>query len=98
MFYSPECVDCQRLTAIWEAVASKLKARLNVARVNRGRGGVLTGKRFKVEKSPEFLLLRQGKFYRYELKNYEINSFVTFAQTWYKNVAAEKVPTPATPL
>lgn len=98
MFYSSNCIDCQRMQAAWETVAAKLKARLNVARVDRGRGGVLTAKRFRVEKSPTVVLVRQGKFYRYDLNNLEIASFVSFAQSWYKNVAAEKVPVPATPL
>ncbi|CAO1312244.1 unnamed protein product [Diamesa hyperborea] len=96
-FYSSDCVECQRLQAIWESVAAKLRARLNVARVNIGRNGMLTGKRFKIEKKPEFILLRQGKYYRYNINKWDIESFVSFAQTWYKNITPEKVQAPATP-
>jgi hypothetical protein len=55
---------------------------MNVARVNSARGGILTAKRFKIEKAPEIILLRQGKFYRFDLKNYEVKTFVQFAQNW----------------
>lgn len=55
-FYDQKCVECQRLAAIWEGVASELKHRMNVARVNVGSQGVETGKRFNVQKTPEFIL------------------------------------------
>lgn len=41
--------------------------------------------------------LRQGKFYRYEFKNYAVKAFVAFAHTIYKNVIPEKVQHPASP-
>lgn len=96
-FYDNQCIDCNRLTATWETVAAKLKNRMNVARVNRGTKGVLTAKRFKVDQVPEFIFLRLGKYYRYNLKNHDIESFVGFAKTWYHKLTPEKVITPATP-
>lgn len=36
--------------------------------------------------------------YRYDIQKYDINSFASFAQDWYKNVTPEKVPSPKTPL
>lgn len=56
---------------------------MNVAKVNRATKGVLTAKRFKVERVPEFIFLRAGKYYRYNLKQYDVESFVGFATTWY---------------
>ncbi|XP_070509255.1 thioredoxin domain-containing protein [Chironomus tepperi] len=94
-FYDNSCIDCQRLQAQWETVAAKLKIRMNVARVNRVTKGILTAKRFRVETSPVFILIRQGKFYRYNLKKYDIESFVGFASSWFKSVGAEKVKVPA---
>lgn len=41
---------------------------------------------------------RQEKMYRYEIKKYDVASFVAFAQEWYKNMHPEKVPVPKTPL
>lgn len=55
-FYSQKCVECQRLNALWEGVGADLKLRMNTARVNIETGGVDTGKRFGVEKTPEFIL------------------------------------------
>jgi len=94
-FYDNSCIDCQRLQAQWETVAAKLKIRLNVARVNRVSKGILTAKRFRVDTSPVFILIRQGKFYRYNLKKHDIESFVGFASSWFKNVGSEKIKVPA---
>lgn len=96
-FYDSQCVDCNRISATWETVGAILKTRLNVARVNRATKGVLSAKRFKVEQVPEFILLRQGKYYRYNLKQYDVESFVGFATSWFNRLTAEKVLTPATP-
>lgn len=96
-FYDSQCLECNRLASVWETVGAKLKRRMNVARVNRATKGVLTSKRFKVEQVPEFILIRSGKFYRYNLKKYDVESFVGFSTSWFNRVAAEKVKTPATP-
>lgn len=96
-FYDSHCIECNRLAATWETVGAKLKMRMNVARVNRATKGILTAKRFKVDHAPEFIFLRMGKFYRYNLKKFDVESFVGFASSWYNRVAAEKVVTPATP-
>jgi thiol-disulfide isomerase/thioredoxin len=96
-FYDNACVDCQRLHAIYETIGAKLKMRMNVARVNRATKGIQTAKRFKIETVPSFILVRQGKFYRYNLKKYDIESLVGFAQTWFKNVGAEKIIVPKSP-
>ncbi|XP_055615727.1 thioredoxin domain-containing protein [Toxorhynchites rutilus septentrionalis] len=97
MFYTANCVDCQRLTAVWEAVAAALKTRMNVARIAKDGKGSSTSERFNVKEVPSFIFLRQGKFYRYDIGKYDIKSFVTFAQDWYKNTTPEKVPVPPTP-
>lgn len=54
--YNRECIECQRLSAVWEAVGAATKNRLNVARVDKDILGVRTAKRFKVQKAPEFVL------------------------------------------
>uniref|UniRef100_A0A182Q7Z4 Thioredoxin domain-containing protein n=1 Tax=Anopheles farauti TaxID=69004 RepID=A0A182Q7Z4_9DIPT len=97
MFYTTKCVDCQRLTAVWEAVAADLKTRMNVARVDKDGKGSETAARFQVKDAPEFIFLRQGKYYRYEISKYDIKSFVTFAQDWYRNAKAERIPVPLSP-
>lgn len=96
-FYSSDCVICQRLYAVWEAVGADLKRRMNVARVNRLESGISTAKRFLVQQSPEFLYIRQGKFYRYKLKDYTPAAFIKFAEhTYSKDSKGENVPPIAT--
>uniref|UniRef100_A0A182N4N8 Thioredoxin domain-containing protein n=1 Tax=Anopheles dirus TaxID=7168 RepID=A0A182N4N8_9DIPT len=55
MFYTTKCVDCQRLTAVWEAVAADLKTRMNVARIDKDGKGSETAARFQVKDVPEFI-------------------------------------------
>lgn len=97
MFYTNDCVECQRLGARWEAVGAKLKQRLNVARVNKYTTGAATARRFNVFDVPEFILFRQSKLYRYQIKKHDVNAFVLFAKDWYRNVNGEKVPVPQSP-
>uniref|UniRef100_A0A336MJM0 CSON002057 protein n=1 Tax=Culicoides sonorensis TaxID=179676 RepID=A0A336MJM0_CULSO len=96
-FYSQKCVDCQRLNALWEGVGANLKLRMNTARVNIETGGVETGKRFGVEKTPEFIFIRSGKFYRYPMNAYGIKAFVSFATHGFKNAKSEKIRVPESP-
>lgn len=96
MFYTNDCVDCQRLQARWEAVGAKLKTRLNVVRVNKKTAAV-TARRFNIGQVPSFLFLRLGKMYHYNIPKYDVPSFVAFATDWYKNAKADKVPLPKSP-
>ncbi|XP_055525888.1 thioredoxin domain-containing protein [Wyeomyia smithii] len=97
MFYTSNCVDCKRLTAIWEAVAADLKARMNVALIEKDGKGSETAERFGITEVPTVIFLRQGKFYRYEVGKMDIKSLVSFAQDWYKNTTPHKVPVPPSP-
>ncbi|XP_043478524.1 protein disulfide-isomerase A4 [Leptopilina heterotoma] len=97
MFYSADCIECQRMGARWEAVGSKIKQRVNVARMNKHTTGASTARRFNVFEVPEFIFFRQGKMYRYQIPKYDVNSFVSFARDWYRNARIEKVPVPQSP-
>ncbi|KAH8376946.1 hypothetical protein KR093_002328 [Drosophila rubida] len=95
-FNSAECVLCQRLYAIWESVGGKLKRKINVARVNALAAGLSTAKRFNIVSAPEFILLRQGKLYRYTLKEFTPKAFIDFAEGGFaKTSHPERVPPPA---
>uniref|UniRef100_A0A1A9W2Q9 Thioredoxin domain-containing protein n=1 Tax=Glossina brevipalpis TaxID=37001 RepID=A0A1A9W2Q9_9MUSC len=83
-FYSTDCVFCLRLHAVWEAVGARLKRRLNVARVDRLGAGISTAKRFRIVESPEFIFLRQGKVFRYTVKDYTPGKLIEFAETGYR--------------
>ncbi|KAL0129464.1 hypothetical protein PUN28_001624 [Cardiocondyla obscurior] len=92
MFYSTDCVECLRMMAKWETVGAKLKHRVNVALVNKATTGISTAKRFNVYNTPQFILFRHGKMYRYETTTYDIAFFISFAKEWYKNIRPEEVP------
>lgn len=36
--------------------------------------------------------------YKYSIQKYDVNSFVGFAQEWYRNMRPENVPVPKSPL
>lgn len=96
LFYTNDCVDCQRLQARWEAVGAKLKTRLNIARLNIKTSGA-TARRFRIFNVPTFLFFRLGRMYHYNIPKLDVPSFVSFATDWYKNAKAEKVPLPKAP-
>ena len=41
---------------------------------------------------------RLGKMYRYNLEKYDPDSLLSFMNGFYKNLPAEKIPLPKTPL
>lgn len=45
-----------------------------------------------------FISIRQGNFYRYEIPKFDVKSFVSFAQEFYRNARAERILPPASPL
>lgn len=47
----------------------------------------MTANRFDIEEAPEFIFLRQGKFYRYKGKDLTITAFVNFVD----NLATSKI-------
>ncbi|XP_020284633.1 thioredoxin domain-containing protein isoform X2 [Pseudomyrmex gracilis] len=97
MFYSTDCAQCLRMIARWETVAAKLRQTVNVALINKSTTGAYTARRFHVYDTPQFILFRHGKMYRYDTDKYDIKSLVSFAKEWYRNVKAEKVPVPQSP-
>jgi len=45
-----------------------------------------------------FFSFRLGSMYHYNLKDFDYKSLVSFAEGWFKNVKAEKVPVEPSPL
>jgi len=93
-FYSSDSIECQRLQARWETVGAKLKNRVNVARINRHIGGAITARRFSVNQSPTFVLLRRGVMYVYTLPDFTIESFLKFVEKDYQFTVKLQVPQP----
>jgi len=97
MFFKDECKECELLRARLESVACKNRGRINVARVNKGTTGAVTGRRFEVAGVPAFIFFRLGKMYHYTLEKYDVDSLDSFVNGWYKNVPSQSVPLPKTP-
>lgn len=55
-FFKDECEECKLLQARLETVACKNRNRINVARVNKGTTGAVTGRRFEVGSVPALIL------------------------------------------
>merc|ERR1712038_1942147 len=69
-FFKDECKECSLLQARLETVACKNRGRMNVARVNKGTTGAVTGRRFEVGNVPALIFFRLGRMYRYTLEKY----------------------------
>ena len=54
-FFKDECDECQRMIARLETVACANRGRINVARVNKGSTGAVTGRRFAVAEVPALI-------------------------------------------
>jgi len=96
-FFKDECDECQRMIARLETVACANRGRINVARVNKGSTGAVTGRRFAVAEVPALIYFRLGKMYRYNLEKYDVDSLNSFVGGFYKNLPGEPVPVPKTP-
>nr|SVE77073.1 EOG090X0856 [Daphnia lumholtzi]SVE78304.1 EOG090X0856 [Daphnia lumholtzi]SVE78932.1 EOG090X0856 [Daphnia lumholtzi] len=97
MFYRDDSQPCVKFLAKWEYIASQLKGRINLAKVNIKDDGISTGSRFSVDQVPAFLFFRQGKIFNYDLPKLDSKAFQDFALGWYKNVPSKNVPSPKTP-
>ena len=93
------CDACEAIEAAIETVACNLKGRMNVARIDRETTGAVTGRRFGVSSVPSAIFFRLGKMYRFDsIGKFDVKSITAFIQGFYKNVKAESIPLPKTPL
>ena len=64
-FYAPWCGHCKKLAPTWEEVATELKGKVNVAKVdvttNKGLGN-----QFDIKSFPTLLFFKDGKMQQYE--------------------------------
>jgi len=98
MFYKDECEECAGLRARLETLGCKHKVRgINVAMVNKGSTGAVTGRRFEVAGVPALIFFRLGRMYRYELNKFDLETLSSFITGWYKNVKGDGIPLPKTP-
>jgi len=99
LFYTDECEQCDRMTAILEALACKNKGRSNVAKVNKQTHGEKTGRRFELglDNNPQIIFFRLQKMYSFTLDSYDVATLDNFMTGFYKNMPSKPVPIPKTP-
>ncbi|XP_071789076.1 uncharacterized protein [Asterias amurensis] len=97
-FCDPERPQCEALIASWEAVAYRLKGKVNVATVDISKNPNLV-KRFSVaiERTPYVVLFHNGKQFPYGLFHFGIVSLTHFAEKSYKHVQGTVVKPPPAP-
>jgi len=64
-FYAPWCGHCKRLAPTWEEVATELKGKVNVAKVDVTENRAL-GEKYGVKGFPTLLLFKDGKMEKYK--------------------------------
>ena len=64
-FYAPWCGHCKKLAPTWEEVATELKGKVNVAKVDVTENQAL-GQQFGVKGFPTLLLFKNGKMEKYK--------------------------------
>jgi len=96
-FYRDDCEVCMKFRPKWEYIASQLKGRTNLAKIDILNDGISTGLRFDITQVPSFVFFRQGKMYHYDIPNLESKALQDFASGWFKNAPAKNVPVPKSP-
>ncbi|EDV25278.1 uncharacterized protein TRIADDRAFT_55148 [Trichoplax adhaerens] len=91
-FASPGCEACKLVRANWEAVASHLRRKMNIATVDLSVNQGLA-RRFKIHQTPTVILFRHGSRYTYKTHNndYTFYPIVAFATEDYRKVKAVTV-------
>merc|ERR1719373_106610 len=64
-FYAPWCGHCKKLAPTWEEVATELKGKVNVAKIDVTTNKAL-GDRFDIKSFPTLLYFKDGKMQQYE--------------------------------
>jgi len=91
-FYAPWCGHCKHLTPTYEQLATQLKGKVNVAKIDCTVEREL-GNRFGIRGYPTIKFLQEGKLYEYT-GDRAAASFVSFVSDGYKSVIPKAVPAP----
>ncbi|CAF2643915.1 unnamed protein product [Rotaria sp. Silwood2] len=83
--------ESHSLLPVWEAASLHFRNRAIFAYVNVDTSPILQ-QRFHLFNLPTFILLKQGKMYRYESASWKQTAFVEFIENGYQKVKAEQVP------
>jgi len=89
-FYAPWCGHCKKLAPVWDELATKLKGRLSVAKLDATIHSY-TAKRFDIRGFPTIKLFHHGKVYTYEGSR-NLESLEEFALGGYAETEGVVVP------
>mmetsp|Transcript_30592 Transcript_30592/g.60024 ORF Transcript_30592/g.60024 Transcript_30592/m.60024 type:complete len:236 (-) Transcript_30592:53-760(-) len=89
-FQAPWCGHCKALAPIWEKLASQLKGRVNVAKVDGISEGSLT-KQWKIKEFPALRLVANGKVYAFTGRR-NLDDLQAWAQGLFIFETAEEMP------
>eukprot|EP00052_Salpingoeca_macrocollata_P005618 m.48434 g.48434 ORF g.48434 m.48434 type:complete len:230 (+) comp14958_c0_seq4:30-719(+) len=88
--YAPWCGHCRSMAPAWDELASRLKGRVNVAKVDCTKERAVCS-RFSVRGFPTLFLLRNNKLYPYSGQR-TADALEEFALRTYKDATAQDVP------
>jgi len=89
-FYAPWCGHCKHLAPIYEEVATSLKGKVNVAKIDCTVEKD-TAKAFEIKGYPTIKLIKDGKVYEYD-GDRKLEAFVKFTEGEYASQAASRLP------
>ncbi|XP_067942078.1 thioredoxin domain-containing protein-like [Watersipora subatra] len=88
--------SCSDMTAVWDAVASRLKYSKVVGELDTTLNPKVA-ERFNLQTCQSFLLLRRGKYYTYTGDAMDVQAFTNFAEISYSNFKSQVVRPPVSP-
>eukprot|EP00918_Siedleckia_nematoides_P062881 GHVU01136976.1.p1 GENE.GHVU01136976.1~~GHVU01136976.1.p1 ORF type:complete len:199 (+),score=21.74 GHVU01136976.1:79-675(+) len=89
-FFAAWCGHCQSLAPTWETLATDLKGRVNIAKVDVPQNAMLQ-KRFKIRGFPTLMLFHNGRVYDYSGAR-ALMEMKKFALGGYEQTTSKKVP------
>jgi len=91
-FYAPWCGHCKHLAPTYEQLATQLKGKVNVAKIDCTIEREL-GNRFGIRGYPTIKYLREGKLYEYT-GDRTVANFISFVNDGYLLTTPKNVPLP----
>jgi len=95
-FYAPWCAHCKRLAPTYEKLATELKGKVNVGKIDCTEQTSLA-RRFEIKSYPTIKFYKNGEIRDYKLER-TVDAFTAFATSGYTSVEATPSPRKPTPM